>query len=482
MRSPQETGDLPASGAGPDIHLCSLLFKKFLDVTSDGYIAINREGRIIEINKSYCDLLNISHAEALTKNIIEVIPNTKMIRVLKSGITEVDVLDKHESGVLKGKYLVCSRSTVEKDGVRVAAFAQVRYSEKTIEVAQSFQKVMKELEYYKKEYKRFSREHYSFDKIIGTSSALLSLKGKALRAAAHDFTILLQGETGTGKEVFAHAIHNASARSHAPFIRLNCAAIPSELFESELFGYEEGAFSGARKGGKPGKIELADGGTLFLDEIGDMPLPMQAKLLRVLQDRELDRLGGTRATPINIRVIAATNQDLDKRIKEGRFREDLYFRLNVISLQMIPLRSRPGDIVPLAEHYLAELNCRYEEHKSFHPSVPPLLKDYAWPGNGRELRNAVEYAFSFSDSALIAKESLPHKIFLHNPAKFGKHAEEKGLAAVMKEVEAGILLEALAKYNGNYDKTARALKIHRTTLYKKVRGNHPGVHSKKGGS
>jgi transcriptional regulator with PAS, ATPase and Fis domain len=474
MKAARETGSSPANAGELDVHLCSLLFKKFLDVTSDGYIAINSEGKIIAINKSYCALLNISHEEALTKNIIEIIPNTKMLRVLETGVTEVDILDRHESGILKGKHLVCSRSTVERDGRRVAAFAQVRYSDKTIEVAQSFQKVARELEYYKKEYKRFVRENYSFDKIIGTSSAMLSLKGKALRAAVHDFTILLQGETGTGKEVFAHAIHNASSRSHAPFIRLNCAAIPSELFESELFGYEEGAFSGARKGGKPGKIELADQGTLFLDEIGDMPLPMQAKLLRVLQDQELERLGGTRPTSINVRIIAATNQDLEQRIKENRFRADLYFRLNVINLHLIPLRARPEDIIPLAEQYLAELNCRYEACKTFHPSVPQLLQVYPWPGNGRELRNAVEHAFSFSESSLISRESLPNKIFMHKTIKFAGHAERMGLAAIMKEMEASILTEVLDKYEGNYDKAARALKIHRTTLYKKLRKGTAG--------
>ncbi|MDR1360443.1 MAG: sigma 54-interacting transcriptional regulator [Deltaproteobacteria bacterium] len=474
MTSAQERKYQPTVAAGPDTNLCSLLFKKFLDVTSDGYIAINRDGRIIEINKSYCALLNISHEEALTKNVIELIPNTGMLRVLESGITEIDVLDRHESGVLKGKHLICSRSVIERDGIRIAAFAQVRYSRKTIEVAQTFQKVDKELEYYKKEYKRFARDNYNFDKIIGTSPYMLSLKSNAMRAAAHDFTILLQGETGTGKEVFAHAIHNASPRSHAPFIRLNCAAIPAELFESELFGYEEGAFSGARRGGKPGRIELADQGTLFLDEIGDMPLSMQAKLLRVLQDQELDRLGGTGTTQINVRVIAATNQDLGLRVKEGRFRADLYFRLNVINLQMIPLRARPEDIIPLAECYLAELNCRYETRKSFHPSILPVLRAYPWLGNGRELRNAVEYAFSFSDSPLLAKESLPPRIFLHNPANRTRHAGEKGLAAVLKEVEAGILRETLDKYNGNYDKAARALKIHRTTLYKKMRVNNAG--------
>lgn len=453
-----------------DGNLCKKLFQKLLDVTSDGYIAINDRGKIIEINKSYCELLGITHEEALTKYILDVIPNTKMLHVIENAITEVDVLDRHESGVLKGMHLVCTRSTVEKDGKPVAAFAQVRYPDKTTELARNFEQVAKELEYYKKEYKRFVREHYTFDKIIGTNTSVLALKNKALRAAAHDFTILLQGETGTGKEVFAHAIHNASPRAKHPFIRVNCAAIPAELFESELFGYEEGAFSGARKGGKPGKIELADKGSLFLDEIGDMPLPMQAKLLRVLQDQEVERLGGTKAKRINIRVIAATNRDLEQRIRENSFRSDLYFRLNVINLHLTPLRERPQDITLLAKHYLHELNSQYETEKSFHPQALQALLEYSWPGNGRELRNAVEHAFSFSESITIPKDALPLKVG-DNSIKLAGDAEKLGLPAMMKELELNIINEVLEKYGGSYEKAARALKVHRTTLYKKLGKN-----------
>ena len=452
-----------------DTELRSRLLQKFIELTSDGFIAINRDGRILEINESFCKLLKITYKEALTKHILEVIPETRLLAAIRDGITEVDILDTHALGALKGVDLVCSRSTLEVDGKRKIAFAHVRYPDTTAAVAHSFLKVTKELEYYKQEFKRFSEEKYSFDKIICASSSIQALKSKALRAADLDLTVLLQGETGTGKEVFAHSIHNASPRSGKPFIRVNCAAIPAELIESELFGYEEGAFSGARKGGKPGKIELADGGTLFLDEIGDMPLPMQAKLLRILQDQELERLGSTNSKTVNVRVIAATNQDLDQRIKENKFRADLYFRLNVINLYLPPLRERSEDIAVLAAYFLEELNARHETHKVFHPSVLHALQGYPWPGNGRELYNAVGHAFSFSEFAVIPKDALPHNILMHKAVRIVGTAEKLGLGAMIRELETGILQDTLEKYGGNYDMAADALKIHKTTLYKKLR-------------
>jgi len=452
-----------------DAKLVCKLFKKFLDVTSDGFIAINKEGKIIEINESYCSLLKITREKALSSHVLELIPNTRMIHVLDNNITEVDVLDEHQVGVLKGKYLICSRSTIEENGEVVASFAHVRYPEKTTEVAGTFTEVLKKLEYYKSEYCRLVRDKYGFDKIISNHPSVLGLKNKALRASAHNFAVLLQGETGTGKELFAHAIHQASNRSQFPFIRVNCAAIPTELIESELFGYEEGAFSGARKGGKPGKIEMADRGTLFLDEVGDMPLSMQAKLLRVLQDKELEHLGGTKPKIIDVRIIAATNHNLEQRIRENLFREDLYFRLNVINLHLVPLRERPGDIGLLAQHFLGELNMQYETDKTLEKSFVDALKKYNWPGNGRELRNAIEHAFSFSEKNEILKDALPYKVLQQSNAKYCKKAEQIGLVSTMKEFENHLLKEVLEKYDGCYDKAADALKIHRTTLYKKMR-------------
>ena len=202
----------------------------------------------------------------------------------------------------------------------------------------------KEIKYYKDQLKKQKSAKYSFSNIIGESKSLMEVKNICQRAAMSDSNVLIMGESGTGKELFAHAIHNASDRASGPFVKINCAAIPSELLESELFGYEGGAFTGAKKEGKVGKFELANGGSIFLDEIGDMPLQMQVKLLRVLQEREIERIGSTKTRPINVRIISATNKNLEEEVKSGNFREDLYYRLNVMSVNIEPLRKRKDDI------------------------------------------------------------------------------------------------------------------------------------------
>ena len=232
-----------------------------------------------------------------------------------------------------------------------------------------------------------------------------------LRASQSDATVLLRGETGTGKELFAHAIHAAGPRRSGPFIKLNCAAVPVELFESELFGYEEGAFTGAKKGGKPGKFEMAAGGTLFLDEIGDMPLPMQAKLLRVLQEREVERVGGTSTRPVDIRIIAATGQRLEELVREGRFRVDLYYRIHVIPINIPALRERREDIEEIAESFLLQLASEASEpRRSLSPEVLEILKAHDWPGNVRELRNILERAVTMSRGQALVSENIPEHL------------------------------------------------------------------------
>lgn len=249
---------------------------------------------------------------------------------------------------------------------------------------------------------------YTFDDIKGFSLAITAVKQTALRAAATDATILIQGESGTGKEVFAQAIHSASPRRARPFIAVNSAAVPDSLLESELFGYDEGAFTGARKGGKPGKFELAEGGTLFLDEIGDLPLLLQAKLLRVLQERVVERVGASRVRPINVRIIAATNRDLTGAIRQGLFREDLYYRLNVIPLSIPPLRQRTEDIHVLVEYFLRKYGKLLgKEGKRLTGEVLDYFHKHPWPGNAREMENAIQYVVSLENGPLISMESLP---------------------------------------------------------------------------
>lgn len=295
----------------------------------------------------------------------------------------------------------------------------------------------------------------------------MTVKKIAEKAAKNDFSVLIFGETGTGKEVFASAIHYASARKDKAFVRVNCSAIPAELLESELFGYEEGAFTGAKKGGKKGKFELADGGSLFLDEIGDMPIPMQAKLLRVLQEREIEKIGGDKTIPVNVRIIAATNQDLESSGRKS-LRDDLYYRLSVIQLRVPPLKERPDDIRILADSFLQRLNENNSGDIIFSADTYSIFEKYAWPGNIRELKNTVERAYCLIDGNVIMPSHLPPHIRMNSKIPSDIQAKGNALNSIMEETERDALLTALRNVGNNYKLAAKELGIHRSTLYKKL--------------
>ncbi len=315
-----------------------------------------------------------------------------------------------------------------------------------------------------------AQARFVFDDIIGNSRVLRDAVELAKRVARGNATILLQGESGTGKEVFAQAIHNASNYRRGPFIAINCGAIPRDLIESELFGYEEGAFTGARRGGRPGKFELANGGTIFLDEIGDMPLDIQVTLLRVLQEKQIVRVGGAKAIPVDIRVIAATNKDLLKEMKKGHFRQDLFYRLSVIRVFIPALKERGDDILILAR-YFAEKVARQlgKREMILAPAVEHLFMNYSWPGNVRELSNAIECAVNMAPGNVIEIEHLPEemrwagKLILPDD-----QAAEKELLS-LKEMEKRLIYQTLRRLNGNISRSADILGISRNTLYKKIR-------------
>lgn len=313
-------------------------------------------------------------------------------------------------------------------------------------------------------------ETVSFEDICGRSSAILNLIEQARIVSTGRSTILLQGESGTGKELFARAIYQASPFRNGPFQVINCSAIPESLLESELFGYEEGAFTGARKGGKPGKFELADGGTLFLDEIGDMPLYLQAKLLRVLESNTLERVGGTREYHFNTRIIAATNKDLNRMVSEGRFREDLYYRLNVIPLSIPSLRERREDIITLAEYFLGKYAFLMNKRiGTLSEEVKETLLRYHWPGNARELENAIEYAVNFEQSSRLSKTSLP--LWLLNEQKEELHTSSR-LKSRTRGWEQDVILNMLEEHGNTLEAKkmiARRLGISLTTLYRKLK-------------
>ena len=308
---------------------------------------------------------------------------------------------------------------------------------------------------------------YSFNNLVGFSDSFTNAVYKAQRVAGSNSSVLILGESGTGKELFAQSIHNASPRRSRPFVSLNCAAMPRELIDSELFGYVEGAFTGARKSGSPGKIELADGGTLFLDEIGDMPLDLQVHLLKVLEDRQVTRLGDSKPRKIDVRIIAATNQDLKSLVDQGKFRLDLYYRINVFSIRLPALRERMEDIPDLAYCFLSQCSKALGKNVTYiSQSVLQAFMQYNWPGNLRELRNAVEYGVNLAAAQKITVNDIPDSI-----ASLACAPEEDFFGAAIDEADAETrqIMELMDKYKGNKSKVADELGISRPALYRRLK-------------
>ena len=297
--------------------------------------------------------------------------------------------------------------------------------------------------------------------LVGRSAPMRRLYGLVEALGENDATVLIEGESGTGKELVARAIHRHSGRAAGPFHAVNCGALPGELLESELFGHVKGAFSGALRD-KPGRVELAQGGTLFLDEVGDLPLPMQVKLLRLLQEREFVRVGGTETLRLDARILAATNVNLEQAVREGRFRQDLYYRLRVIPIRLPALRERREDILPLAEHFLQQLGEQAGRAKRFSPAARRSFVSHDWPGNVRELENAVAFAYYTSPTDEITALDMPPELSGASPASAPAESDP--------ETERARIVDALARAGGNKAKAARLLGINRTTLWRRMSG------------
>ncbi len=322
------------------------------------------------------------------------------------------------------------------------------------------QELVKEVLYLRAE---VDREH-AFDNLIGKSPRMQEIYDLIDRVADNNATILLQGESGTGKEVLARTIHLRGKRAGRPFVAVNCAAIPSELLESELFGHQKGAFTGAIQT-KIGKFELANGGTLFLDEIGSMRLDLQAKILRALQQREIERVGGTRTLKIDLRVIAATNRDLRRAVDDGTFREDLYYRLNVVPIVLPPLRNRREDIDLLVDHFLTKYNRAFNRQvRGFSADALRALKEYDWPGNIRELENITERAVALARGEVISSKELPLEISLFGREIEEGHKEGLALREARRRFEAQYILSVLERVHWSQNDAARLLGLHRNTL------------------
>ena len=441
------------------------IVSQILKMTSDGFIITDTEGNVREINKQYADFFGKSRSEIIGKSILNIIPNSKMIDIVKHKFSEEDAVHKYIDGEAKGNSVIVSRSYVEdEDGNVVAGVAQVKFKVQTLAVAKKLMNEYEELEYYREEFQNQNR----VDNIIGSDTKFREIVKECLKVAKTDIPVLLTGETGTGKEVMAKALHTNSLRYDKPFVSINCAAIPFELLESELFGYMDGAFTGAKRGGKKGKFQLANGGTIFLDEIGDMPSSMQAKLLRVLQEKEIEPLGSEKSIPLDVRVVAATRQDLEAKMKDGSFREDLYYRLSVFNIHIPPLRERGGDSLELAEFFLDELNHKYKTYKTFSKAVKAYFLKYQWPGNVREVNNVVQSAYAISTENIIDINDIPARMLQQEKPAINLDKNKKSLGQMVDDYEKEVILELLKKHKGNCLKAAKEAGIHKSNFYRKL--------------
>lgn len=436
-----------------------------IDHAYEGLIITDAEGVILKVNQAYADFLGKSMAEMIGRHATEVVENTRMHVVAKSGKPEIAHIQK-----INGHEMVCSRIPILENGKVVAVVGKVMFQDvdDLFAMIDRFRKLKSELEFYKSELNKRLGAKYSFENIVGASPAIEKVKELGRKVARSDTTVLLEGESGTGKEMFAHAVHIASNRALGPFVKVNCAAIPETLFESELFGYHEGAFTGAQKKGKKGKFLLADKGTIFLDEISELPLAMQVKLLRVLQEREIEPVGGDQPVAIDVRIIAASNRNLETLVDAGTFRNDLFYRLNVLRLQIPPLRERQEDIPVLTEKILKQLDKESGiPVEGVDKDVAALLHAYSWPGNVRELHNVLEQAIYLKSGNLIARQDLPRSLVA---GVEGKISPDKAvtLKFQLAQLEEKLLRRALQEDKGDRLATAKRLGISKSSLYAKV--------------
>ncbi len=448
-----------------DIKRDVIRLSSIMDAAQEGIQMADNEGTILYINKAFAEITKNDQSERIGKNVFDVSPNGALAEVLRTG---KPVMGMRNKVMNTGVEVISNASPLLVNGKMqgaVVLFRNITDMKKISRKLEESQEVIRSL---KEEIRELAAPRYSFEDIIGKSPALEKQLQIARFAAKDAETILLTGESGTGKELLAHALHGYGSRAGGPFVKVDCAAIPANLLESTLFGYEKGAYTGAVKS-KMGKFELAWGGTIFLDEIGELELSLQAKLLRVLQDREMERVGGSYPIKANVRVIAATNKNLPEEVARGTFRLDLYYRLNLISIELPPLRQRKGDIPLLAEYMLNKFNGRYNKECRLSPEALRVLEEYRWPGNIRELNNFIERMVILSQSPYITEEMVRFAFSGTSEGDFGEGKPE-GLMT-LKEIEMNAIRQALER-NGvslaGKKQAARELGISLATLYNKL--------------
>lgn len=440
-----------------------ITLKYIIGHIKEGICAVNDEGVVILWNSFMEERYGIKSDEIVGRPISDFLEDTICERVLRRRIGISGVYSTYKK---QDMYGLVHANPIFFGGEFVGVVCTELDVTEARNLSFELEKTNEKLKYLQDEVKNLSNG--VFEGILGKSDKIEKAKAIAKQVAKTSSSIFIWGESGTGKEVFSRAIHEQSGRKGA-FVPVNCSAIPAELFESEFFGYESGAFTGANKKGKSGIFELAKDGTVFLDEIADLPLNMQAKLLRVLQEKEVRRVGGEKTIKINPRIISATNKDLEKMVKEEKFREDLYYRLNVVEIKIPPLRERKEDIAILLHHFLDEM-CREngKPRLTLSKEAYKILENYRWKGNIRELKNTVENMVVLSDSSIIEKDDIPNYIVLSAKNSNDDEDYPLDLTSAIEKLEIKNITKALEMSNGNKAKAAKILNIPRTTLYYKL--------------
>ncbi len=435
-----------------------------LDSMYDAVLIVDQNERVIYVNDSFTRVTGAEKSSLLGKILHKVRPGARMPTVLKTGTAELGI---HR--VVGNREHVANVVPIFRDGKQIGGASISNNTSDIMRISNELEKYRASLKKMEAMMKKVRVTRYCFDDIIAESTSSIEAKRTAMRLAQKDISVLLLGESGTGKEIYAQSIHDASTRRNSPFIAINCSALSPDLLESELFGYEDGTFTGARKGGKPGVFEAANHGTVFLDEIAEMDVAFQAKLLRTLQEGVVRRVGGDKEIRVDVRVLSATNRDLKQSVEKGRFRLDLYYRIAHISLSLEPLRNRPEDLRVMIDHFLTREGERNGKNLSLTPNARELLLNYHWPGNIRELSNALRAA-----AILVDKDTIDVDDFSQTIRDYGIAADYVPITSLKEAVhkaEREIIQKALLKYGNTTEgkrRAAKALNISVATLYNKL--------------
>jgi len=436
-------------------------------------IVIDETGSIRHIARQYAEIIGVNSQEVIGMPVEKIIPNTRLLHVIKSGHEELGQIFIMKNGIPT----ICNRFPIrDQNGKIRGAISSATFFDinKVAQLKEEIDKLRKENLIYQRQLAALKQIPFSIDAVIGNSPHMQKIKATIEKVANSNLSVLITGETGTGKEVFANAVHQLSNRRYGNFIKVNCAAIPRDLLESELFGYSEGAFSGANKGGKVGKFEQANNGTILLDEIGELPLPLQSKLLRIIQERELEKVGGIKPMNLDVRLVCCTNQNIEQMINEGKFRQDLYYRINTVELTIPPLRDRPVDIPLLCEHFIQKIN-QYHNFSitGISDKVLQHFLSYDWPGNIRELEHVLERACVMSSTTILDVDHFDFfmpRIYRNFTAEGNDSlGQMETLLNKKNQAERKAIIQALETTKGNKSKAAMFLDITRSQLYEKLK-------------